>query len=341
MGWLWSADATGLRTGWKPGAIRKSIKVLMNHFLDNTTGSMPKKQKDTQLCCGAKHKEGPEKDEDDEDDYTKKPALHICKKDGVYYVTLRPLKDSVTLKDCSDPYVDMKPIQFKITKNPILLELRQLKQCLKAMGFPKCTCHKPISQCCCRSFLDKKKLEYQCYKECRRRNLEACSDTLVLSDTSDSEAEFDFGVTPPAGVPHPHRCLKKRRKVSTGTQYENNDWNTTVEYPKKISKYDKLYNCAVGERFGKAFGPYGLGGYQAGATPAEGIFGPCGLIVGGPSAGGAGGKGGKGVAVTGPQAFLGPDGKFSMAKYLEAKALTKPSPEELAERKYVLLRWCW
>ena len=316
MGWLWNAEAKGIRTGWVPGAVRKPIKALMQHFLQKNNGHPCENQNQT---------ENSSKDEGEEENYTTEATLHICKKKGVYYITLRPLKDPEVLKECSDPYVDMHPIQFIITKNPLLLAIRNLKQDLKGMGFPKCVCHQPISSCDCRSFLERKKLEFQCQKECEKRQMPNVTDTLVLSDTSDSEGEFDFGVTPPAGVPHPER-RKKRKKVSTGTQYEADDWIIKDEYPKPLPKYIKLHNCAVGQRFGRHFGPYGRGGYQAGAAPIEGIFGPNGII---PERTGKG----KGGIDWGPDSFLGPDGKFDMAKYLAYKAMTGPTAEELAERK--------
>ncbi|KNC28215.1 hypothetical protein FF38_14136 [Lucilia cuprina] len=315
MGWLWNAETNGLRRGWRPGAIRKPIKTLMQHFLINNN---------MQLCCDLPDNENCDKNKDEEKDYTKEPTLHICKKNGDFYITLRPLKN---YESCNN----MKPIQFKISKNPLLLKKRELKQYLKELGFAKCICHKPISGCCCRSFLERKKLEYQCCRECLKRQIPNCADTLILSDTTDSETEFDFGVTPPAGILQSKKCSKKRKKVSSATQYEENDWKIKEDQSKPLGKYFKLHNCAVGQRFGKAFGPYGSKGYRPGAVPSKGIYGPCGLIKEGGQHGF--GKGVKGGALKGPEAFLGPDGKFSMALYLAAKAANKPTAEELAEKK--------
>lgn len=315
MGWLWNAEAKGLRSGWVPGAVRKPIKVLMQHFL---------KKSNRDPCKATNQSDVSTKGDGDEENYTKEATLHICKKNGIYYVTLRPLKNPEVLKECSNPYVDMHPIQFKICKNPLLLEIRSLKKILKGMGFAKCICHQPILFCCCRSFLERKKLEYHCQKECEKRQLPCLNDKLVLSDTSDSEGEFEFGVTPPAGLPHPESCTK-RKKVSTGTQYVKDDWIIKEKYQKSLPKYVKLYNCAVGQRFGKLFGPYGSGGYHAGASPVEGIYGPNGII---PER--IKNKGKDGISA---EYFLGPDGKFDTAKYLAFKAMTAPSPEEIAEKK--------
>lgn len=330
MGWLWNVEATGIRAGWKPGAIRKPIKELMKYFLKDFPADT------LRVSQYSYRKTGNSKDECE--DLVQKPTLHICKKNAEYYITLRPLKDPESLKECADPYLNMKPIQFRITENPLLTEKRKLKQCLKEMGFNKCTCHKPIIYCYCRSFLDKKRLEYQCNKEARNRNIPPCCDTLVLSDTSDSDTEFDFGVTPPAGVIKPEK-LRRPNFVNTGTQYVENDWNVPPLYPKEPNKYMKLYNCAVGERFGKAFGPYGAGGYAPGASPTGGMYGPC----GGGGGKGKGGKGQWGPGGRGGKGFGGKAGKgggdegkgrtVDMMRYLSKSRGQKLSPAELAEKR--------
>lgn len=314
MGWLWNAENKGLRTGWQPGAIRKSIKVLMKHFLKA-------KQSYSELKLNENSETIP-----NEEDYTKDPTLHISKKNGDYYITLRPINNY-------NPCSNMKPIQFKISKNPLLIASSDLKKHLKSLGFPKCICHKPITLCCCRPLLEKKRLEYQCSKECDKRDLPNCCNTLILSDSSDSETEFDFGVTPPAAVVQSDNFRKSKRKtVSSFTQYEEDDWKIEEEYPKPLGKYFKLHNCAVGQHFGQAFGPYGIQGFKPGATPVEGIYGPCGIIP--ESINGLRSKGGRAKVLKGTAAFIGPDGKFNLAQYLAYKEQNKPSPEEIAEKKY-------
>ncbi|XP_013107066.2 uncharacterized protein LOC106086800 [Stomoxys calcitrans] len=287
MGWLWSAEATGVRAGWKPGAIRKPIKELMKYFLKDFPADTLRVSKYAYGRRGGNCTDIPE------EELVQKPTLHICKKNGEYLITLRPLKDAEALRDCADPYLNMQPIEFRVVKSPLAQEMRKLKKCLKEMGFQKCTCHKPVIYCFCRSFLDKKRLEYQYNKEARKRNLPPCAESLVLSDTTDSETEFDFGVTPPAGVIKPEN-LKKPNLVNTGTQYSENDWNVPPLYPKPPNKYMKLYNCAIGERYGKVFGPYGPGGYAAGALPSGGIYEGCGRGGGRGGVGKSGAVGGRG-----------------------------------------------
>ncbi|CAD6992206.1 unnamed protein product [Ceratitis capitata] len=242
MGWLWNLETSGKRRGWKPGAIRKPIKEIMRFFLKDYPADT------IRVSQYAYRDQGKGDGRELEEEILQRPTLHICKKNDEYFITLRPLKDPEALKECADPYLNMKPIQFKITKNPLMVEMSKLKRCLKAMGFAKCTCHKPVIECFCRSFLDKKRLEYQVSKECRKRQIPCCNSTLVLSDTTDSDVEFDFGVTPPAGVIKPER-LKKPNLVNHGTQYVENDWNIQPKYPMLPNRFMKSYNCATGAHY--------------------------------------------------------------------------------------------
>lgn len=240
MGWLWNIQNSGK---WRPGAIRKPIKELMRYFLkDFPADTLHVSQYSYRKMSKSRNQNVPA-----HNSLEQKPTLYIHKKNREYIITMRPLKPLEVLKDSADPYENMKPIQFRIVKNPQLEAIRNLKKCLKEMGFRKCTCHRPIRYCYCRTFLEKKKLEYQCNKECGARQLESCCDTLVLSDTSDSEAEFDFGVTPPIGIIKPEKLIKINL-VNVGTQYAELDWNPEPLFPSPPNKYMQMYQCAVGER---------------------------------------------------------------------------------------------
>ncbi|XP_036322652.1 uncharacterized protein LOC118736743 [Rhagoletis pomonella] len=343
MGWLWNLDTSGKRRGWKPGAIRKPIKEIMRFFLKDYPADT------IRVSQYAYRDQGKGDGKDSEEQIVQRPTLHICKKNDEYFITLRPLKDPEALKECADPYLNMKPIQFKITKNPLMVEMSKLKRCLKDMGFAKCTCHKPVVECFCRSFLDKKRLEYQVSKECRKRKISCCNSTLVLSDTTDSDVEFDFGVTPPAGVVKPER-LKKPHLVNHGTQYVENDWNVQPKYPLPPNRFMKSYNCATGAHYdfsggsgwggvpsggwgpGGGRGGWGPGGGRGGWGPGRGrggwgpgggrgVWGPGGGRGGwgpgggrgGVPGGGRGGRGngrwGPGGAGGGPGGGIGPEGK--------------------------------
>ncbi|BFF93141.1 uncharacterized protein DMAD_11041 [Drosophila madeirensis] len=245
MGWLWTAHPLAKKPGWRPGAIRRSIRELMRYFLkDYPVDTIPVSKYMTYY----NHRQRPPADyEEKPEDLVQVPTLHIEKKNDEYIITLRPLKDTETLKRSANPYVNMKPVQFRIVKNPQLKELRDLKRCLKSMGFSKCSCHKPVTECYCRSFIDKKRLVYNLKKECKRRQVDNCEDNLILSETTDSEAEYEFGVTPPAGLIHPER-LRKTHVKHCETQYNENDWAMPSMFPHPPNAFVQYGACVLGER---------------------------------------------------------------------------------------------
>ncbi|KAH8311092.1 hypothetical protein KR044_004323, partial [Drosophila immigrans] len=257
MGWLWTQCPLAQRPGWRPGAIRRSIRELMSYFLkDYPVDSIPlSKYKSYHRNKAPAEADGLERAED----LVQLPTLHIEKKNDEYLITLRPLKDAESLRLSANPYANMQPVQFRIVKNPLLKQMRELKRCLKKMGFSKCKCHRPVLQCYCRSFIDKKQLLDEVQRQCHQRHMPCCETELVLSETSDSEAEFDFGVTPPAGLMHPER-LKRSHVTHVETQYDENDWAMPTMYPHPPNAQVQYGGCVVGERqkrfdwiFGKGF----------------------------------------------------------------------------------------
>ncbi|XP_041675291.1 uncharacterized protein LOC108111451 [Drosophila eugracilis] len=266
MGWLWTAHPLASKPGWRPGAIRRSIRGLMRYFLkDFPVDSIPVSKYMSYYNNKKKPKARPcEKPEE----LVQVPTLHIEKKNDVYTITLRPLKDAKTLLRSANPYVKMKPVQFRIVKNPLLKELRDVKRCLKGMGFSKCSCHKPLMTCYCRSFVEKKTLISHVRKECKRRKVPSFEDDLVLTDTSDSEAEFDFGVTPPAGLMHPER-LKSSHVKHTETQYDEADWVSPSLYPHMPDATVQYAGCVMGERQKPLKWIYGKGVIQEEPKPPK------------------------------------------------------------------------
>ncbi|KAM8703911.1 hypothetical protein ACLKA7_008523 [Drosophila subpalustris] len=256
MGWLWTRHPLAQRPGWRPGAIRRSIRELMSYFLkDFPVDSIPI----SKYMSYQKQKQRPAIDHEEKpEDLVQVPTLHIEKKNDEYLITLRPLKDAETLKRSANPYANMKPVQFRIVKNPVLKQVREMKRCLKNMGFSKCKCHKPVMECYCRSFIDKKQLVEEVQRQCAKRNMDNCENELVLSDTTDSEAEFDFGVTPPAGLMHPER-LKAVHITHTETQYNENDWAMPTMFPHPPNAQVQYGGCVVGERKGKFNWIFGKG----------------------------------------------------------------------------------
>lgn len=245
MGWLWTQCPLAARPGWRPGAIRRSIRELMSYFLrDYPVDTIPISK------YMSYHKQKPpisHEGEERPEELVQVPTLHIEKRNNEYVITLRPLKDAEGLKRAANPYVKMKPIQFRIVKNPLLKEVREMKRCLKNMGYSKCQCHRPVMECYCRSFIDKKLLVDDVRRQCALRKMPCCERELVLSDTTDSEAEFDFGVTPPAGLMKPER-LKITHMTHTETQYNENDWAMPTMFPHPPNAYVQYGGCVTGER---------------------------------------------------------------------------------------------
>uniref|UniRef100_T1GC78 DUF4776 domain-containing protein n=1 Tax=Megaselia scalaris TaxID=36166 RepID=T1GC78_MEGSC len=169
------------------------------------------------------------------DDLVQKPTLHILKKKGEYIITLRPLKDPTYLKQCENPYLDMKPLQFKIAKNPIVVQKREVKKKLMDKGFKKCVCHKPVSSCCCRPYIEKKQLEYDLSKICCEMGINSLKDDLVYSDVTDSDSDLDIEFTPPAGLIKPS-LRKKPDMAHMETQYLESDWNARPIFTPPINK---------------------------------------------------------------------------------------------------------
>lgn len=84
-----------------------------------------------------------------------KPTLRIQRKDGHLFVTMNPIKNLADLKNCPDPYLNCKPIQFKISPDPNSLKRNQIKKKLKKCGFRRCVCDKTIAQCICMNYDEK------------------------------------------------------------------------------------------------------------------------------------------------------------------------------------------
>lgn len=257
MGWMWTQCALAARPGWRPGAIRRSIRELMSYFLkDFPVDSIP----NSKYMSYLRQKPPPSHEgEETAAEMVQVPTLHIEKKNNEYVITLRPLKDAETLKRAANPYVNMKPVQFRIIKNPLLKEIRDMKRCLKNMGHSKCQCHRPVMQCHCRSYIDKKRLIDDVRRQCVIRKLPHCEQGLVLSDTTDSEEEFDFGVTPPAGLMKPERLKKTTHTTHAETQYNERDWAMPTMFPHPPNAYVQYGGCVTGERKGPFNWIYGKG----------------------------------------------------------------------------------
>ncbi|EDW14347.1 uncharacterized protein LOC6572780 [Drosophila mojavensis] len=256
MGWMWTkSELAAHHKSWKPGAIKKSIRELMAYFLkdypaDKIVNSRfhYRTRKEPDKCAV-------------EEPLIQHPTLHIVKKHDEYTITLRPLKDAKTLAVAANPYANMKPVVFRISKDPIATGKRNIKLGLNDRGYDVCTCHQPVSRCFCRSHIDQKLLVEDVKILSAEQGWQDVSDTFVYSDLSesDSDNELEFGVTPPAGIVKPERCNRPDR-VNCETQYNENDWAMPTMYPHPPNAQVQYGGCVIGERkdrfpwiFGKGF----------------------------------------------------------------------------------------
>ncbi|KRF83770.1 uncharacterized protein [Drosophila virilis] len=243
-GWNWASSQEARKFGWRPGTVSRPIKRLMKFFLHNS--------EEHNVC-----KEVEEKDIKKERDL---PMLNMCKKNGEIFITLRAINNN---------NARMEPIMFKVVKSELAKILSEIKKNLKDKGFRKCTCHRTLLLCTCRTFMEREKLKNALEEECHSRGIEACVNDLVLTDTSESDVDFDFNVTPPAGVAKPP--LPKPSSVARSTQTAKPDLKVQPKYPKPQSFYWRAYNCAAGDRYtSTAFGAPGEVVFEDGAFNTKG-----------------------------------------------------------------------
>ncbi|KAH8383533.1 hypothetical protein KR009_009221, partial [Drosophila setifemur] len=241
-GWGWMKSFEARKLGWRPGAILRTAGHVMRFFL------MARQDMAKTIMDDVEKREK-----------MGQPVLNVCKRFGEIYITLRPLG---TLD------MNQKPIIFRIVKSDLAVALREMKRSLKEQGFRKCTCHKSLLMCVCRDAVEKFQLNKALKKECQKRLMEPCPEHLVLTDTSDSEMEFDLVVTPPAGTRKMRKILRKTINHSTQTG-GTKDLEIAPKYP--VPNYYRAYDCAAGDRYmGTAFGQ------NEEAVFEDGVFGVAG-----------------------------------------------------------------
>ncbi|KAJ8673869.1 hypothetical protein QAD02_005131 [Eretmocerus hayati] len=131
MGWLWNKydDIAKIarKTGWRPGAISVQMKEILNEAKAGFLKGAARRPRSAPSAKGKKGgkaqpmqpfaKKGNEcPQEDEEEDVEFPPTLHIHRKDGVYYVTMYPIRQE---QDGEVARLDepINPLQFKIVKS--------------------------------------------------------------------------------------------------------------------------------------------------------------------------------------------------------------------------------
>ncbi|KAH8247429.1 hypothetical protein KR038_004115 [Drosophila bunnanda] len=258
MGWMWTKSEMARYKSWRPGAISKPIRQLMAYFLRDYPAD--------NICISRYHylRRKGRKEKPEQEPLVQHPTLQISRRGDEYVITLRPLKDPKALAVSANPYADMKPVVFRITKDPMAVAVRELRQYLRDKGFAPCTCGRPLPNCFCRSHIDKQRIQYEVDQICRRRGWPINSETFIYcgDDDDDSDREYEFGVTPPAGVIKPERQPRPDR-TNAETQYMENDWADPSMFPHPPSMLAQYGACVMGERKKEFKWLYGKGNIHA------------------------------------------------------------------------------
>ncbi|XP_058055724.1 uncharacterized protein LOC131207132 [Anopheles bellator] len=231
MGWRWNIATLGIgkhRPGWRPGAVRKPILMLMQHFLK--CFPMDIVPVSTKTECPV-HGTGRATTADGSQGH-QKPTLQVIKKHGEYCITMNPLRDSEALQTASEPQLPCKPITFKLSKDPRLTKLYKLRHALKQKSLTLCGC-KQLEKCNHRTEREKKLLGDEIRLAAKELGLSA--DTTVADLPSESESEVDFDFTPPAAIIRVD--VTKPDVVLTGTQYSQGDYEITE--PREVPRETK------------------------------------------------------------------------------------------------------
>lgn len=128
MGWMWNKTDTIARRkprpGWRPGAISLQLRDLLNEakagffkvaLRPRSVPARSKKGKLQKTMSFTSGKKGMPREEEEEPEVEYPPTLHIHRKDGVYYVTMYPIRQ----EGSDEPRLDepINPLQFKIVKS--------------------------------------------------------------------------------------------------------------------------------------------------------------------------------------------------------------------------------
>ncbi|XP_058792365.1 uncharacterized protein LOC131664914 [Phymastichus coffea] len=127
MGWMWNKTDTITRRkprpGWRPGAISIQLRDLLNEAkagffkeaLRPRSAPTRSKKGKLQKTMSFTSKKGMIREDEEEPEIEYPPTLHIHRKDGIYYVTMYPIRQ----EGSDEPRLDepINPLQFKIVKS--------------------------------------------------------------------------------------------------------------------------------------------------------------------------------------------------------------------------------
>ncbi|KZC06529.1 hypothetical protein WN55_10440 [Dufourea novaeangliae] len=121
MGWLWNTMSTPSnlkpRIGWRPGAIGRNLYEMLQEAKEDGRSTSARQRTPMRRQGGPSSslKGKQSMMEDEHEGAADPPTLHIHRKDGTYYVTMYPIRQ--TPSDEAHVSEPMKPLQFKIVKN--------------------------------------------------------------------------------------------------------------------------------------------------------------------------------------------------------------------------------
>lgn len=221
MGWNWKLNSNQ-RKGWRPGAIPRSVRELMCHFLKPCpcdtlpvgalTGGDASSADPACIDHGAQQAPLPQR-----------PMIKVQRKNDEYVITMNPLKSARLLKTEPDPYMNCDPIHVRITANREDQRMAQIKQIIRDSGFRRCKCGRAVAQCTCRDNREMEALR-TCVENCGTKyGIADLGEKLSLNRLKDLELEF----TPPAAVVK--SCLRPVPECALQeTQYNENDLKQKV-----------------------------------------------------------------------------------------------------------------
>lgn len=206
MGWNWTHQSAD-RKGWRPGAIPRSIRDLMCHFL--VPGSSNDMRSPT-LPTPGRVPATPTRPQ--------RPMIQVQRRNDEYAITMTPLKNGQQLRTTSDPYQSCEPITLRISANRSREDERiaQIKKEIHERGFRRCRCGLPVSQCQCRDH-DQLAALRKCVEFYGSRfGITDLGEKLSINQPP-KDLELDF--TPPAAVVKSGWLESQQPLEAQATQY--------------------------------------------------------------------------------------------------------------------------